>query len=130
MTRSILLLSIITLLTACSKNDPPAPATKTVRYVCNCTPLLGATLTGTITYTTPTSATNTASFTNNSWTFTQSGWNLKSGDRLTASASILGNSNCTLSLYVDDVLKTFRNEVIQISGQNPTNSLQVEYLVP
>jgi hypothetical protein len=126
-----ILLPVFALLTLAScKKDLPAPTTKTVKYECNCTPLLGATLTGTITHTTLNSGLGTGMLTNNTWSYSQSGWNLKTGDRLTASATIQGNSNCTLYLYVDNVMKTFQNQAIQISGQNPTNSISVEYIVP
>lgn len=111
------------------KKDSTATTSK-VKYECNCTPLLGATLTGTIIYSTPTSTNNSGSLTNNTWSFTQERWTLKTGDKVTAAASIQGNSNCILTIYVNDAIKTFRSQRVEASGQNPTNSITVEYIVP
>lgn len=130
MIRPFLFLLLFTLFVACKKNEAPVSTTNTVKYECKCTPLLGAMLTGSATYSSPTSNSNSGTLVNNTWSFTQNGWNLKSGDRLSASTTVQGNSNCTLTLYVDDIMKAFQNQSVQISGQNPTNSLSVVYLVP
>lgn len=129
--RRMIVVSLVSLLFfSCKKETPVAPVTNTVKYECKCTPLLGATLTGTITYTTPGSTNNTATLTNNAWTFTQNNWALKSGDRIKVSSTVQGNSNCTVYIYVDDAVKSFQNQLVQISGQNPTNAISVEYIVP
>jgi hypothetical protein len=129
MYRTLLFVPLFSFFMACKKKDSPA-VTYTVKYECKCTPLLGATLSGTITYTTPTSANNTGTLTNNNWTFTQTQWALKTGDRINVSSTVQGNSDCTLYIYVDGAIKTFRNQAVQISGQTPTNSISLEYIAP
>lgn len=128
MLRLFTLVTLSLFLFSCKK-ESPATASK-VKYECNCTPLLGATLSGTITYATPTSTNNSGSLANNTWSFTQERWTLKSGDKVTAAASIQGNSNCTLTIFVNDAIKTFRSQRVEVSGQNPTNNITVEYIVP
>jgi hypothetical protein len=114
---------------ACSSDDPVAPPTQTVAYDLTCTPLLGATLTGTVRYSTP-SGNQTATVNNGRWSFTQAGWPLASGDRLEARATVQGNSDCRLSLSVDGALVTFERQAVQLGGQTPTNEVSVGYLVP
>jgi hypothetical protein len=124
----ILLLGAV-LLFSCKKETPP-PVTNTVKLECKCTPLLGATLTGSITYTVPGVANQTGTLTNNAWSFTQNNVTLKTGDRFAVSSSVQGNSDCTLYIYVDNGVKAFERQAVQLSGQTPTNSLSVQYIVP
>lgn len=118
------------LLTACQKDAPVAPATKTVAYELSCSPLVGASLTGAVTYTDRSRGTSTGTLVNNRWAFEQGGWTLTKGERLSAQATVQGNSDCRLSIAIDGGVTTFERQSVQISGQTPTNTLRVEYVAP
>lgn len=121
---------ILLVFMACTKDDPIAPATTTVAYELSCSPLLGASLTGSVTYTDRSRGTSTGTVASNRWAFEQGGWTLTKGERLSAQATVQGNSDCRLSLSIDGSVTTFERQSVQISGQTPTNTLRVEYVVP
>lgn len=119
----------ISFFSSCKKDSATPDTTKTVKYECKCTPLLGAVLTGGVTYTTPTSATNSATLTDNSWTLTQSNWNLKTGDKLTLSVSVVGNSTCLAGISINGALVDFKSQTVSISGQTPANNFTIVHTV-
>lgn len=117
------------LVAGCDGTDPVAPSTSTVAYNLTCTPLLGATLTGTVRFTAQAGA-DSANVVNGQWSFTQAGWRLSAGDRLSARATVQGNSDCRLSLVVDGTQVATDRQSVQLSGQTPTNEVSVAYVVP
>ena len=126
----LFLMIVITLFSSCSKNESqPAPTGKDVAYDCKCTPAPGAVVTGAITYTTPTSSTNTASLANNVWIYNKDNWDLKSGTKLSVTMSVTGSSNCYVAITIDGAVATYVSKGLISSTQTPTYSITAEYVV-
>ncbi|MEY3350792.1 MAG: hypothetical protein RIQ50_903 [Bacteroidota bacterium] len=121
---------VITLFSSCSKNESqPAPTGKDVAYDCKCTPAPGAVVTGAITYTTPTSSTNTASLANNVWIYNKDNWDLKSGTKLSVTMSVTGSSNCRVAITIDGAVAAYESKGLISSTGTPTYSITAEYVV-
>lgn len=97
----MLLASIV----SCKKEEEPIPVpeekTYTVEYKITASPRAGTTLSGDITYVSKTSSTTTATFSGNSWSVTETGWKLKSGDVIGFQAPLANIGSFEASLLID-----------------------------
>ena len=128
MNRTVLLVIVVMLISSCKK-DATVATGKDVAYDCKCTPAPGAVVTGAITYTTPTSSTNTATLTNNEWVYNQDNWDLKPGTKLSVTLSVTGSSTCRAAITIDGGVKAYESKGIISTTSTPSYTVVAEYVV-
>ena len=75
------------------------------------TPFSNSSVSGTVTYASKTSATSVGSVTNTGWNVVENNWNLKVGDKIGFTVSLVNFAYFQASIIVDGAVVDFRNVV-------------------
>jgi len=128
MKKNLLPLLLFSVFISCAKKETPAvEKTYTVQYKIEMTAVANTVLTGTATYVSKSSIAATTNLATPGWTFTESNWALKSGDRIGFSTTISNLAAYKAFLIIDGGVKTYNAE----SSTAPLNGkIDLHYVMP
>lgn len=119
-------LLLIAAITSCKKEETPVEKTYSVQYKIELTPSPNTTLSGTASYISKTSATSSAVLASPGWTFTETNWALKKGDKVGFTATVANVGSYKASIVVDGGVRALDN----LSQSLPYNgTIQLSYTI-
>jgi hypothetical protein len=112
---------------SCKKEETPVvEKTYSVQYKIELTPSPNTTLSGTASYISKTSASTSAVLASPGWTFTETNWVLKKGDKIGFTATVANVGSYKASIVVDGGVRALDN----LSQSLPYNgTIQLSYTV-
>ena len=119
-------LFLIAAIASCKKEETPVEKTYSVQYKIELTPSQNTTLSGTASYISKTSATSSAVLASPGWTFTETNWALKKGDKVGFTATVANVGSYKASIVVDGGVRALDN----LSQSLPYNgTIQLSYTI-
>jgi hypothetical protein len=119
-------LLLIAAIASCKKEETPVEKTYSVQYKIELTPSPSTTLSGTASYISKTSATSSAVLASPGWTFTETNWALKKGDKVGFTATVANVGSYKASIVVDGGVRALDN----LSQSLPYNgTIQLSYTI-
>ena len=119
-------LFLIAAIASCRKEETPVEKTYSVQYKIELTPSQNTTLSGTASYISKTSATSSAVLASPGWTFTETNWALKKGDKVGFTATVANVGSYKASIVVDGGVRALDN----LSQSLPYNgTIQLSYTI-
>ena len=120
-------LLFIAAIASCKKEETPVvEKTYSVQYKIELTPSPNTTLSGTASYISKASATSSAVLASPGWTFTETNWALKKGDKVGFTATVANVGSYKASIVVDGGVRALDN----LSQSLPYNgTIQLSYTI-
>ena len=109
MKKVLVSLFFIAALAACKKEKTPLTKPYYIEYKIWGNPFSNSIVSGTVTYASKTSPTSVDSVTNAGWNVVENNWNLKVGDKVGFTVSVVNFAYFQASIIVDGAVVDFRN---------------------
>lgn len=112
----------IVLFASCKKEESaPTEKTYTVKYEVVGTPQPNSNISGNISYVSKNSPTATGSWSISGWSFTETNWALKPGDKIGFTATLSNVASYQAAIIVDGGIKVFNLETTSLPLNYPIN---------
>lgn len=102
-------LFFIAAIVSCKKEETVKSKPYNIEYKIFGSPLANASVTGSVSYISKTSANTVGSLTSTLWNVAESNWNLNVGDKVGFTASVANFATYQASIVVDGVVRVFQN---------------------
>ncbi len=109
MKKVLVSLLFIVILSSCKKEKTIVTKPYNIEYKIWGTPFSNSSVSGTVTYASKNSATSVGSVTNTGWNVVENNWNLKVGDKIGFTVSLVNFAYFQASIIVDGAVVDFRN---------------------